>query len=94
MPTATMTSKGQITVPKEVRVELGLETGSRVMFVKVGEGQYRLLARTGEVTGLAGFLQRPGREAVSLEQMDDAVAESAAAAAARPVSEPDVGQER
>lgn len=83
MATATMTSKGQITVPKEVRADLGLEPGSKVMFVKVGDGQYRLLARTGELTDLAGALQRQGQARVSLEQMDEAVAESAAAAGER-----------
>lgn len=80
MATATMTSKGQITLPKEIRDELGLEAGAKVMFVRVGAGDYRLLARTGEVSELAGLLQRPGQETVSLEQMDEAVAQSAATA--------------
>lgn len=83
MPTATMTSKGQITVPKEVRAELGLAAGSEVIFVKVGDGHYRLLARTGDLADLAGALHRSGQETVSLARMDDAVAESAAAAVDR-----------
>jgi antitoxin PrlF len=38
MPDATMTSKGQITVPIEVRRRLGLRAGSRVSFVPTGDG--------------------------------------------------------
>lgn len=40
MPTAKMTSKGQITIPVEVRRELGLQTGSRVVFVATGPATY------------------------------------------------------
>lgn len=84
MAIATMTSKGQITVPKEVRDELGLEAGARVLFVRVGEGQYRLVARTGDVADLAGLLRRPGQERVSLERMDEAIAESASGSEREP----------
>ena len=38
MPTSTVTSKGQITIPAQVRAALGLETGSRVEFVEVEKG--------------------------------------------------------
>lgn len=57
-----------------------MEAGAKVMFVRIGDGQYCLVARTGDVADLAGLLQRPGQEAVGLEQMDEADAESAAAA--------------
>ncbi len=59
MATATMTSKGQITVPKEVRDDLKLVTGSKVMFVKLRGGQYRLIARTGSVDDFIGMLYDP-----------------------------------
>lgn len=78
MSTATMTSKGQITVPKDVRDALGLKPGSKVVFVDIGGGQYRLLARTGELSSLSGFLHRPGQTPLTLEQMDEAIAEGAA----------------
>lgn len=81
MATATMTSKGQITVPKDVREALNLEPGSRVMFVRVGPGDYRLLARTGRLSDLAGAAHRPGRRPLTLGEMEDAIAEGAASAA-------------
>lgn len=78
MSTATMTSKGQITVPKDIRDDLGLEPGSKVLFVKVGEGHYRVLARTGHLSDLAGLLHRPGQPSVGIEQMNDDIARAAA----------------
>ncbi|NLG23589.1 MAG: AbrB/MazE/SpoVT family DNA-binding domain-containing protein [Actinomycetales bacterium] len=77
-----MTSKGQITVPKDVRDDLELVEGSRVLFVKVGEGHYRLVGRTGALSDLAGVLRRPGQEALTVEEMQDGIAEAAAAAGA------------
>lgn len=41
MSQATMTSKGQITVPKDVRDDLNLSAGSKVMLVRVGPQDYR-----------------------------------------------------
>lgn len=52
MPTATMTSKGQITVPKEVRDELNLEPGSRVVFVRTPRGAYQIVPRSRNVMDL------------------------------------------
>jgi len=46
MATATVTSKGQITIPARVRAALGLEAGSRVEFVEIEEGQYLMIAAT------------------------------------------------
>jgi antitoxin PrlF len=39
MTTATLTSKGQITIPAEVREALGVDTGDRVEFVEVAPGR-------------------------------------------------------
>lgn len=78
MPTATMTSKGQITVPKEVRDDLKLKAGSRLIFVKLPGGQYRLVAKTGSIKDLAGMLYNPDQPTVSIEQMNDDIADAAA----------------
>lgn len=79
MANARRTTKGQITVPKEFRKYLGLTAGSTVMFVKVAEGQYRLLARTGSMADLDGLLRRPGQQKVDLDEMEEAIAGAAAA---------------
>jgi len=78
MPTATMTSKGQITVPKEVRDAMGLKPGSKVMFVKLPGGQYRIVPRTGKLSDLKGMLYNPDQSPVSIEQMNDDIADAAA----------------
>lgn len=82
MPEATLTSKGQITLPIEVRQALGLRAGSRVDFVRTPDGSYELIPATGSVRALRGLLARPG-DPVTLEQMQEAVAEGAAEGAGR-----------
>lgn len=77
MPTATVTSKGQITIPVEVRRSLGLMPGSRVSFVRLDSGAYELLAATGTVRSLKGCVAAP-ETPVTLEQMDAAIADAAA----------------
>ncbi len=78
MSQATMTSKGQITVPKDVRDELNLVAGSRVMFVRLGPRNYRLVARTGNLEDLFGILHRPGMKALTVEEENEAIAAAAA----------------
>jgi antitoxin PrlF len=75
---AVMTSKGQLTLPKGIRDQLGLSAGSRLDF-QVNE-QGWLLARpvTQTALGLAGLLHRPGQVAVSVEAMNEAVLATAA----------------
>ena len=77
MPTSTVTSKGQITIPAEVRGALGLHTGSRVAFVRTTDGSYELVPATTSITALKGIVAAPSR-AVTLEEMDAAVADGAA----------------
>ena len=73
MPTATVTSKGQITIPKEVREALGVSTGDRVEFVAEEEGVYRVVAATRDVRHLKGLVPKPPKP-VSVEAMNRAVA--------------------
>jgi antitoxin PrlF len=54
VPTATVTSKGRVTIPVEVRRSLGLKSGSRVDFVPRADGSYELVSATGAVTSLKG----------------------------------------
>jgi antitoxin PrlF len=77
MATSTVTSKGQITIPAQVRVALGLEAGSRVEFVEVEKGQYLMIAATDDVQSLKGMLRKP-RSPVSIELMNEVIAERGA----------------
>lgn len=77
MSQATMTSKGQITVPKDVRDDLGLEAGSKLMFVKLGPRHYRIVARTGRIEDLFGILHRPGVPALTIEEINEGIAQGA-----------------
>jgi antitoxin PrlF len=77
MATATITSKGQITIPVQVRTALGVDAGDRIEFVEVGKGEFNIVAATRSVRELSGFLKRKGRKPVSIEEMTAAIAEGA-----------------
>lgn len=76
MPTATVTTKGQITIPKEVRDALGVSAGDRVEFVAQEKGVYRVVAATRDVRHLKGLVPKPARP-VTIEAMSRAVAKAA-----------------
>ncbi len=76
MPGATLTSKGQVTIPKEVRDHLKLRAGDRLNFVVSAEGEVLLKPAKLHVRDLYGLLQRKGRRPVSIEDMDAAVLRS------------------
>ena len=79
MATATLTSKGQITIPAEVREAMGVDTGDRVEFVEVSPGRYEFIAATRPVTALKGMFGKP-RKTVSIDEMNAAIARRGAAA--------------
>ncbi len=76
MSTATLTSKGQITVPKSVRDQLGLETGDRIEFVETEAGAFSIIPATRDVKALKGIVS--AKKAVSIEEMQQAVRRRAA----------------
>jgi antitoxin PrlF len=82
MTAATITSKGQITIPAPVRAALGVDTGDRLEFVEVSKGRFEVVAATQSVTALKGLIPRPTNP-VSIEAMNAAIAERAAAAGGR-----------
>ena len=57
MPVATVTSKGQITIPVEVRDALNIRTGTRVQFLPKSDGTWDFIPLTGSVMDLAGFIK-------------------------------------
>lgn len=72
MPAATLTSKGQITIPKPVREALKLETGDRVEFLVAADGTVTIWPVIEDVTTLKGMLKKPSRR-VTIEEMNQAI---------------------
>ncbi|HEY7351612.1 MAG TPA: AbrB/MazE/SpoVT family DNA-binding domain-containing protein [Terriglobales bacterium] len=73
MATATVTSKGQITIPLEVRLALGLDVGDRVEFVEMDQGQFAIVAASIPLQKLKGFIKKPAKP-VTIEEMNAAIA--------------------
>jgi AbrB family looped-hinge helix DNA binding protein len=73
MPSATVTSKGQITIPAEVRAALGVSFGDRIEFVEVEKGKFVIVPATCSVQELKGLISKPGKP-VSIEEMNGAIA--------------------
>jgi len=73
MSTATVTSKGQITIPAVVRAVLGVEAGDKVEFVQVEPGRFELVAATQSVTALKGLIRKPAVP-VTIEAMTEVIA--------------------
>ncbi len=73
MAVATMTSKGQVTIPKDVRERLRLEQGARLEFVVQEDGTIRVRPLTVDVRDLFGILQADRH--VTVEEMNATIAE-------------------
>ena len=73
MATAAVTSKGQITIPIEVREELGLKAGDRIEFLKSEEGKFFIQPKKGSIVNLRGMFKWTGKP-VTIEEMDEAIA--------------------
>ncbi|MGC8512269.1 MAG: AbrB/MazE/SpoVT family DNA-binding domain-containing protein [Acidimicrobiales bacterium] len=76
MASATVTSKGQVTIPVEVRVKLGLRAGSRLAFVPTETGTYEIHPEAASIKDLKGAVPRPLRP-VSVYDMDDIIVAAA-----------------
>lgn len=79
MTTATVTSKGQITIPAEVRHSLHVSTGDRVEFVELEPGQFLFMAANRSVTELKGMFGKASKT-VSIDEMNQAIASRGASA--------------
>ncbi len=82
MPTATITSKGQITIPIEVRKSLKLKAGDKIDFFEAADGAYSFQPKNGSLEDLKGILQKMGYaplgHAPSVEEMDEDILDYAA----------------
>ena len=74
---ATVTAKGQVTVPKPIGDKLNLKPGDRVEFVLDSRDEVRVLPVKTSVRRLKGLVTKPPKP-VTLEQMDDAIAQASA----------------
>jgi AbrB family looped-hinge helix DNA binding protein len=72
MPSATVTSKGQITIPKEIRASLKLEAGDRVAFRFDGDGRVVFEPETLDLMSLYGSL-KPRVTGITVDDMKEAI---------------------
>ena len=79
MTSATITSKGQITIPARIREALHVSAGDRVEFVEVEPGRFEFIAATRSVTELKGMFGK-AKKIVSIEDMNAAIAARGASA--------------
>ena len=69
MSDATLTSKGQITIPANIRKALRLSTGERVVFTQLDDGTVIMRAKTRSILDLKGLLQAEGLPQLAVEDM-------------------------
>ena len=66
---ATLTSKGQTTIPKEIRDSLGMKAGDRMTFTLMPDDTVVLRVKNKNISELAGTLHKKGRKPVPVEQL-------------------------
>ena len=72
MRSATLTSQGQITVPRDVRKRLGLDSGDKIEFVEIEQGLFAIRPVIEDVRSLKGLLKKPDKS-VSVQDMNEAI---------------------
>ena len=77
MTVATLTSKGQITVPASIRKAYGLDAGSRLDFVPLSQDSFVVRTRVPSLADLYGSLSGTGVH-LSVDEMDDAIGRAVA----------------
>ena len=70
MALATITTKGQVTIPKSVRDSLMLSTGDKIEFLVTDKREALIRPISKKVDEVFGILHKPGRKTVSVEEMD------------------------
>lgn len=79
MTTATLTTKGQITIPADVRNALKVDAGDRVEFVQIAPDRFEFVAANRSITELKGMFGKPNKK-VSIDDMNKAIAKRGASA--------------
>ena len=70
-----LTSKGQTTIPIEIREVLKLKPGDKIQYVVIDD-RVEIIPRNRSVMEIAGILYDPNRKPVSIEEMDEAIGEA------------------
>ena len=76
MPVATLSSKGQVTIPKEVRDALRIDSGDRLSFLVRDDGVVELRPETVDLKDLYGMLKVDGKP-VTVEELNEDIARAA-----------------
>lgn len=72
MSTATVTSKGQVTIPKEIREKLNLQSGDKIKFLTDDQGRVSIFPATKSVTILKGMVPKQ-KAPVTVDEMNTTV---------------------
>jgi len=75
MPATTLTSKGQVTIPKPIREQLRLHTGQRLDFQVDRNGRLIVKPRARDIRELKGILRSDRKKPVSIAGMHEAIAQ-------------------
>jgi AbrB family looped-hinge helix DNA binding protein len=70
---STITSKGQITLPKELRDRLKLKPGDRIGFITDRSGKISIKAIDTDVRSLRGILKGRRKKPLSVEEMNEVI---------------------
>ena len=65
----TLTSKGQTTIPKDLRERLAIKTGDRITYTPLPDGTVLLRVKNRSVKDLAGILGKKGRKSVPISRL-------------------------
>ena len=76
---STVTVKGQVTVPKAICDQLKIEQGTQLDFKLTEDGTFLVRPLKRSALSIVGLLKRPGQAAMTVGQMNQAVADTAAA---------------
>ncbi len=76
MSTATLTGKGQTTIPKDIRDGLSLKAGDKLDFHMLSNASVTLRVRRGSLDDFIGVLDEPGRKVMTGDDMKAAIAKT------------------
>ena len=72
MITLTVTSKGQVTLRRDVLEHLGVGPGEQIDVTKLPDGRIEVrAASTGEISSLFGMLKKKGRPPLSIDEINE-----------------------